>query len=230
MDFRFVKALRTFFDPKEYDEQAEYRRRILTEYKNKRPLYEDFCTTVFKLTEAFLKEGDYRYQLTHRTKSPESLREKLIRKEDLGIVYEQLDDIEDLAGIRVIFYSERDKDRFIRGIQKEASGMLRIEERNRENGYEATHIIMSFGPKRLRLSEYRHFKGLKCEIQVTTILRHAWAEIQHDLVYKDIFGLKEKDPQQMDTVQKKLEDILHKHIKLAAEEFEEIIEHLNGKK
>lgn len=24
------------------------------------------------------------------------------------------------------------------------------------------------------------------EIQVTTILRHAWAEIEHDLIYKDV--------------------------------------------
>ena len=28
------------------------------------------------------------------------------------------------------------------------------------------------------------FRGLKCEIQVRTILQHAWAEIEHNIVYK----------------------------------------------
>jgi len=36
----------------------------------------------------------------------------------------------------------------------------------------------------LKLSEYALFDKMKCEIQVRTILQHAWAEIEHDLVYK----------------------------------------------
>jgi hypothetical protein len=34
------------------------------------------------------------------------------------------------------------------------------------------------------LPEYARYSGLKAEIQIRTILQHAWAEIEHDLGYK----------------------------------------------
>lgn len=34
------------------------------------------------------------------------------------------------------------------------------------------------------MTEYKDYKTLKCEIQVRSILQHAWAEIEHDLGYK----------------------------------------------
>ena len=38
--------------------------------------------------------------------------------------------------------------------------------------------------ERLNLREYHAFEGLKCEIQIRSVLQHAWAEIEHDLGYK----------------------------------------------
>jgi putative GTP pyrophosphokinase len=34
------------------------------------------------------------------------------------------------------------------------------------------------------LTEFKKFEGLKCEIQLRSILQHGWAEIEHDLGYK----------------------------------------------
>lgn len=223
MALRIIKTLRSLFNPAERGDSALYRKKMLAEYKNARPLYEEYTLAVHKLLDSFLREGEYRYQLTHRTKNLERLDEKLIRKLGKGISYDHLGEIEDLAGLRVIFYSDMDKSRFLKSIQKETSGIVRIEDRSVENGYEATHIILSFGKRRLKLSEYKHFGGLKCEIQATTILRHAWAEIQHDIVYKDILGLKDKDPKKFALVRGKLEDILEEHIKQASIQFEEVI-------
>jgi hypothetical protein len=39
-----------------------------------------------------------------------------------------------------------------------------------------------------RLPEYARFAGLHCEIQVQTILNHAWSETSHDIIYKDNLG------------------------------------------
>ena len=56
----------------------------------------------------------------------------------------------------------------------------------REFGYESTHILIEI-PADLR----RAHRGLDirvCEIQVRTILQDAWAEVEHELVYKAEFN------------------------------------------
>lgn len=45
---------------------------------------------------------------------------------------------------------------------------------------------MKLKPSRTNLPEYGRFKGLTAEIQVRTILQHAWAEIEHDIQYKSV--------------------------------------------
>jgi putative GTP pyrophosphokinase len=45
--------------------------------------------------------------------------------------------------------------------------------------------VAELGPDRTALLEYRRFRGLKFEVQTRSILQHAWAEIEHDLGYKN---------------------------------------------
>ena len=51
-------------------------------------------------------------------------------------------------------------------------------------GYRSIHFIAKLKADRLKLPEYKKFKGLCFEIQIRTILQHAWAEIEHDKDYK----------------------------------------------
>ncbi len=51
-------------------------------------------------------------------------------------------------------------------------------------GYLSVHYVVSLNQSRENLGEYTPYKGLKCEIQVRTLLQHAWAEIEHDRNYK----------------------------------------------
>lgn len=197
--------------------------RLLAAYASKRPLYEDFAVTVYKLVDRLLQQTAVKYQIAYRTKTLEGLREKLVRKARQGIRYGSLDEVEDLAGLRLVFYSERSSRRFLEAVREEISGAMQFEERRTQSGYDATHIVMSFGPKRLQLTEYKRYEGLKIEIQVTTVLRHAWAEIEHDLVYKDINGLRRRDLAKFTAMRNRLGEIMERYIRPASAELEDIL-------
>lgn len=47
------------------------------------------------------------------------------------------------------------------------------------SGYEAKHFIIS-----IKDSSSRYIGDNFVEIQVASVLMHAWAEVEHDLIYK----------------------------------------------
>ena len=51
-------------------------------------------------------------------------------------------------------------------------------------GYQSEHYLVRLSNKRTALPEYNPHLGLVAEVQVRTILQHAWAEIEHDIQYK----------------------------------------------
>lgn len=55
------------------------------------------------------------------------------------------------------------------------------------------HYVVGMSLQRLSLCEYKMFRDLKCEIQIRSILQHAWAEIEHDIGYKNEIAI----PKQM---------------------------------
>ena len=48
-------------------------------------------------------------------------------------------------------------------------------------GYQSVHYLVCIRSERTRLAEYERFAGATAEVQVRTILQHAWAEIEHDI-------------------------------------------------
>jgi ppGpp synthetase/RelA/SpoT-type nucleotidyltranferase len=101
-----------------------------------------------------------------------------------------LKELTDLSGCRIICYYPDD----IEHIDQLIRSNFRVDRKNsvkkdevgnpKEFGYRSRHIVVSFFAARLKLPESRHFKGMKCEIQVRTALQHAWAAIEHKLQYK----------------------------------------------
>ena len=100
-----------------------------------------------------------------------------------------LEEITDLAGIRIITHvlgalPEIHKivhDEFEVIEQSDKGEELIAKERF---GYQSIHYLVGMNPDRARLAEYDRYKDAVVEIQVRTILQHAWAEIQHDIQYK----------------------------------------------
>ena len=161
------------------------------EYLSELPNYQKFEQTLRVLIETLLKKEGLSVQVSSRTKSPASFREKIERKFQEGKSYDNpLNDITDIVGIRIIAYYLNDIDKIDYIIKKE----FNIDEKNSldksallgidQFGYKSVHYIVSISEPRLELTEWIEFGNYKAEIQIRTILQHAWAEIDHEIRYK----------------------------------------------
>ncbi|OFD41655.1 GTP pyrophosphokinase family protein [Bacillus mycoides] len=161
---------------------------ILTEYKKQKDLHEEFCKEVQGLLKTILKQNQINcHSIDSRVKKENSLAAKV---EKGGNKYSTLNDITDISGIRVITYFSDDVDKVASIIQNE----FEIDEANSVDkrtildpdrfGYLSLHYVIKLNTVRTSLVEYQRFKDLKVEVQIRSILQHAWAEIEHDLGYK----------------------------------------------
>jgi len=123
--------------------------------------------------------------------------------------------ITDLCGARVITETEEEAGafcEFVRStfiIDEVNSVDKRSELRCDEFGYLAVHFVVKIDPKRLPqipAAALEPLLGLKAEIQVKTILGHAWASISHDRVYKSDFKVPEPLKRDLHRVAALLED------------------------
>jgi len=155
-------------------------------YNENRGLYQDFSVRVHELLERLLDGGSMAYQsITHRVKEKESFRKKYAKKE-----YSSPEEMTDMAGVRIIAYTTSDVEKICKlikqdfAIDQKNSGNKAKDMRSNEVGYLSVHYVASLSDPRKQLGEYKRYQNLKCEIQVRTLLQHAWAEIEHDRNYK----------------------------------------------
>ncbi|NII27730.1 (p)ppGpp synthetase [Pseudoflavitalea sp. X16] len=160
---------------------------ILSDYDNQYRIYDSFAKKMERLIGELLMEKSIKvHYISGRSKDRESLKNKIMSKAGK---YANLTDITDLAGVRIITYLESDVDIVADliiaefEIDKENSVDKRKLQTN-EFGYKSLHYVISLNSPRKDVTEYKSFNDLKCEIQIRSILQHAWAEIEHDLGYK----------------------------------------------
>lgn len=160
---------------------------LTKEYKEELKKYKDFKLKVEVLIREFLVQNKINYhKIESRIKSIKRLDEKIYRKNEK---YNNLYEITDLVGLRIISYLENEVDRIADIIKKEfvIDPVNSIDKRKLDSdrfGYKSLHYVVSLNDERKKLIEYSRFKDLKVEIQIRSILQHAWAEIEHDIGYK----------------------------------------------
>ena len=203
----------------------------LTEYeKSGRARYVEFASAVAAILRAALsKSEDLNVQIVvGRAKDVASLEKKLI---DRGLLEtEDLEaEIKDLAGCRIVLYTNSDSTRLGQSrIIRDNFDVLEV--RIHEPGvsiaetnelYQSNHFIVSLNESRAGLPEYSEFAGLRCEIQVQTILNHSWAAMAHDTIYKaptvEGFGR-----QALEAVRARLARVMTKYLLPAGYEFDKI--------
>jgi ppGpp synthetase/RelA/SpoT-type nucleotidyltranferase len=169
-------------------------------------------------------------QIQTRAKSKSSLARKLSER---GLTKSRSIEtrLKDLAGVRLIFYTNTDVDWFLNSRLLQENFDIDYDESkihepagisSETNGqYRAIHYVVTLKPERLSLPEYARFKGLRCEIQIQTILNHAWAETAHDITYhrQETAGFGTK---QLEQIQKRTTAIMEKYLLPAGYEFQKV--------
>ncbi|HXK28359.1 MAG TPA: RelA/SpoT domain-containing protein [Candidatus Binatia bacterium] len=170
----------------------------LDEYERaSKQVYEDFAKFIgTSLREALLAHDQIRLQhVQHRSKSLKSLRQKLAK---VGVTQDEAhieSKIKDLAGCRLVFYTNSDVSRFLQsGIINE---VFEIDwERTKfhypteisSGQFRSHNFVVRLKPDQASRLEFEIFRGLLCEVQVQTALNHAWSEMEHDIYKKPTLG------------------------------------------
>jgi ppGpp synthetase/RelA/SpoT-type nucleotidyltranferase len=174
----------------------KHRLSAIAEYQPVRTHYEEFAGVVRKILVEILEARELSiHSIEARAKEAESFGRKVIEPTGANpnepMYPNPLIEITDLAGVRAITFFPRTVEKVGEIILSEfavieksdKAEVLREEEKF---GYSSIHYLVRLKANRTELLEYSRFKGLIAEIQVRTILQHAWAEIEHDIQYKSV--------------------------------------------
>jgi len=154
---------------------------VLAEFDHKAKHFSDLCITTKSLVERILNEKEI---AIHSVQARVKDREKLGRKySSADKEYRNLGEMPDIVGFRIITYYADQIDKVKNIILEEFTMLGQPDDKRiagaREFGYSALHIDCNYLQARLERTEYKRFQGARFEIQITTVLGHAWAEIHH---------------------------------------------------
>jgi len=161
---------------------------LLEQYRSLLPVYEQMAAIIPERLKQFFEEaGIIVAAVEHRVKTENSLAGKLKLK---GSKYKDIFDITDLVGLRVITF-------YIDDVDKVASVLERLFEIDWENsidkrkaheidsfGYLSLHYICRIPESAYNDPEHPELNKIRFEVQMRTVLQHAWANMNHDTGYK----------------------------------------------
>ena len=164
------------------------------QYKIYRSGFETILSTIeFKLRDTIILPS--RPTFKSRVKSFDSYYRKVLRikpplKEEFPLPL-----LTDMMGIRIIcafledlaVVEQQIKDNFVvREIERKGASL-----NFKEFGYESVHVLVEIPKDLLDAAACTGFNlphDCVCEIQIRTILQDAWAEVEHELIYKSEFS------------------------------------------
>lgn len=131
------------------------------------------------------------HNIQYRIKKKDSIEEKLKLHGFAPTVESAKDQLQDIAGIRIICYFVGDVNNLVAMLKKQ-SDLIFIRERNyidnpKPNGYRSHHLILGVNVCCLDACEY-----YPVEIQLRTISMDFWAAMEHRVSYKKQYTNKEE--------------------------------------
>jgi ppGpp synthetase/RelA/SpoT-type nucleotidyltranferase len=176
---------------------------FLKEYSKKIDFYREAGRICAHICETNMEQMGIRTIVTSRAKRVDRLRDKL-EKRSLTKKYSSFEEIEediaDLAGVRIALYFPGD----LVKVQNFIEACFQVKEcrvfpgseafepvegiyQKRFSGYWATHCRVYLKETDLT-EETVKYAHTMIEIQIASALMHAWAEVEHDLIYKPYSG------------------------------------------
>ena len=97
--------------------------------------------------------------------------------------------ITDLIGLRIICSYEDEIEKIGKIIEEnfnviEKTDKTKELEEEETFGYKGLHLDVKLSQKREELEEYKKISQFQVEIQIRTIIQHAWSSLDHKMVYK----------------------------------------------
>jgi putative GTP pyrophosphokinase len=177
------------------------------EYEKRLPTFERAARNVRQAIEVLVENaGIHTLATLSRVKAFDSLKEKVERK-SYNLPFSQATDC---VGIRVIAYLPDDVEAIQLLLSKEfdvvesadKAGLLRPN----EFGYRSHHLLIKIPTAWGTTPNYRGLESVTIEVQIRTILMHAWAEIEHKLQYKSAVQVPKEQQRRLFLLSAKVEE------------------------
>jgi ppGpp synthetase/RelA/SpoT-type nucleotidyltranferase len=171
---------------------------FLKRFEREYDFYSQAARICSEQTEKLLASNGIRAIVTYRAKRLDRLEAKVrerAKEKNYQSPEDIYEDVVDLAGVRIALYFPGD--------QQEVENLLRQNFKIRKTkrfpsnkkklkdkifaGYKAVHFRLNLRKEFLGAIDSRYL-GARVEIQVASLFMHAWAEVEHDLIYKPLSG------------------------------------------
>ena len=164
----------------------ENKSKLLSQYEKHLKKNEKTLIMLTKKFESILANFDCNAQIKGRVKSFEAFYRKLLIRSQSGVIDKPFDTITDIIAARIVVPFLEDLD----SIEKLIKNNFQVVETEyksrelsiREFGYDSIHLLINI-PEDIA-HKAKNSKETKIEIQLRTILQDAWAEVEHELIYK----------------------------------------------
>lgn len=162
---------------------------LVTTYREREAGYAALRDAALAHTTHLIGEAGLKvHNITGRLKRAESLADKLRRKPGR---YRTLEDVTDLVAVRVITYFESDVAAVSRLLEAhhEVNWEHSVDKSMMHDpdrfGYMGVHYVVKVPHQVEQFTPHVTEPPQHYEVQIRSILQHAWAEIEHDLGYKN---------------------------------------------
>ncbi|GAA2141715.1 bifunctional ribonuclease/(p)ppGpp synthase [Nocardioides koreensis] len=170
---------------------ADRVREAVRDYAAQHATLREAADQAVALVQTILDDAGINYlSVTGRAKSVASFATKAARTVDGVLAFpDPLRDITDVIGVRVITYVHSDvaavaellRDQVVlhddRDMGRETASQGRF-------GYASRHLLIGLDAVRESQPAYELLRGRSAQVQIRTVLQHAWAEFEHDIRYK----------------------------------------------